>query len=848
MVKKEKMNVEQIEKITQALARSSVQEPFLFRSLARARVLADLLIDDEGKLIKKKFPLFFSGVHGENDQLVLEHFTYVLDSLYFSKDLFHLFHRFKIPVANRYIERLILFSLGLPIKTKVTNREIRQAVLTALLTPLRQNIGSCFATAPAIIIQVEQIERLLLDLYDLTMTSSLSRTFGGVQHAVPISPSWGIGDLKKPIHPNILDSPALQAAFDAAGVPLGEVKLEQITVDQLIHKAVHKHSSSQEQAELLEKEAKDTFKSFTDHALLKAWEYTLASFSDYKIEFFRWNLYASLGFDSSAQGGIGHLFYQKLQEQLNETNAKTEGLHQDYARAVDEARMTQALLRQASTRDRIRQLKTELDLRLHHVQTCKDLRDKSSYQAENISGLLKFLLEQYAAKFPEYFQEIYDAEMCDVQVGLYDNAPAGFRLLYKHGRQDPLAWTLIQNEKEYIQSLTSFFMAIEPQIVSACEWEEAEEVIQELTTTLIHHLQTEEFLASAIERMGKAHKTEQTGNFLGKMEQVAKKPWSYTSGGTMHTLIRCYYCLEKDLSEESRLIENPMDLFIFLLDLMKELPYKTTKSYEENPKKGMLMYSPTHAFVFRPGLAPFKIGWLDKGFTYTWVRDQIFLPGEAFYKAIRLDRETQKFLAEQFFYTHFPLRKTQLIYEFVPHNETLNLQDFRMYFFKFLHGQISEPTSLLDQIDGFLRTAFPLIHPPEIERLLEDFPKDIQKKFINKHEILYTFSKAYDTLFALVGSFNRLDEAFRRHQLLPPQPVLFADTNWSRFYFGFGYNPGIGKLDLWRLDSRLRDGYPLSFWRPFLDGSCPRSWGVLTSPTEYSGNALPDFTLLKRKV
>ncbi|MCB1083181.1 MAG: hypothetical protein KDK61_02625, partial [Simkania sp.] len=193
------MNVEEEEKIAKALAETDIQEPFLFRSLARARMLANLFIDEQGILLKKKLPSFFSGIQGENDKEVIEHFHKVVAALHSSKDLLNLFNRFKMPVANRYIETLVLYSLGLPLKTKVTNRELRQAVFTALLTPLRQNVGSCFATAPGIIIQSEQMERLLLDLYDLVMTCSLSRTFGGVQHAVPISPSWGMGDLKKPI-------------------------------------------------------------------------------------------------------------------------------------------------------------------------------------------------------------------------------------------------------------------------------------------------------------------------------------------------------------------------------------------------------------------------------------------------------------------------------------------------------------------------------------------------------------------------------------------------------------------------------------------------------------------------
>lgn len=80
-----------------------------------------------------------------------------------------LLSRFKLPVANSYIETLIRKTLKLSSKQKLEHGHLKEAVVSALLFPLRQIIGSCFATAPAIYIQNEKPERLLLDLYDLMM-------------------------------------------------------------------------------------------------------------------------------------------------------------------------------------------------------------------------------------------------------------------------------------------------------------------------------------------------------------------------------------------------------------------------------------------------------------------------------------------------------------------------------------------------------------------------------------------------------------------------------------------------------------------------------------------------------
>jgi len=622
-------------------------------------------------------------------------------------------HRFTMPACSRYAEDLVRASLFLPPTAPVQTRELRQAVLSACLCPLRQNVGSCFATAPAILIQREQIERLLLDLFDLVMTSRLVRTFDGEQHAAPISPNWGRGSLK-------------------------EAKI-------------------------------------TDHALLKTWEYTIASFSDYKIAFYKWNLFTSLGFDSKEKGGIGELLFQKIQILLEETNTETEKHHQEIERAIDQLRVTETLLRQASSYDRVRQLKAQRSLQAHHAHACEDLRDRSHQKAKALSQFFRFLIEKYCSYFPQYFQEIYDAEMFEIETEFFEDAPAGFRLLYKHGRTDPTAWTLIHNEKEYIQALTSFFRATEAFLSAECEHDFEKEILTDLTTELLHHLGDQTFIDSAHVRIQKAHRA------LGDNGSAKeKKPWSYTSGGTLQTLLGCYFAKAQTFTEEKRVIHSPMELLVFLLDVMKGLPYNVTKAFEEDPMKGMLMYSPTHAFIFYPGLPFFKEGWQDKGFSYTWARDQVLLPSKNVFDAIRLSPNEQHHLAETFF------QKTHLKVPFSSHGEALDLKAFRSYLLSYYPSS----NSVVDQLDGFLRFAFSHI----------------------------------------------------------PAPCLFADTNWAHFFFGFTYNPGIGDLDLWRLDTSMQSGYPLAAWRPFLDGTDPKTWGVLTKPIEYSGQSLPDFTLLKHKV
>ncbi len=121
------------------------------------------------------------------------------------------------------LSNIIRETLRLPKNKTITNVHARQAALAAWLSYLRQNIGSCFATAPAILILKEQPERFFQDIEQLFVKGGLTRTFGGVEYSVPVSKSWGIGDLNRPIvihrgKTRIEGAPGLILAFESAGI------------------------------------------------------------------------------------------------------------------------------------------------------------------------------------------------------------------------------------------------------------------------------------------------------------------------------------------------------------------------------------------------------------------------------------------------------------------------------------------------------------------------------------------------------------------------------------------------------------------------------------------------------
>ncbi|MBP9842163.1 MAG: hypothetical protein KBC64_07055 [Simkaniaceae bacterium] len=725
------------------------QDAFLFRHLQKAREQSEKLIPEGGPLDP---------------------------SVSFLK-------RFTNPVGNHLAELYIRDALDLPDTYQITTTYVRRAVLSALLMPLRQSVGSCFATAPAIMIQNEQRERLLQDLFDLIYKGKLKRVIGGKEYIVPLCHTSGLGNLMKKVRGDYLTGIEL--------LPHVDEPHRFLTISAWIRETLFKKYQIGEKDLLVKKEGlfvvppplnvklffeeeakiRREYCRLTEHALLKAWEYSIASFADYKVEFFRWNLYASLGFNHKDPGGIGELIYQHLQERLDHSNQETKNIHAEYEMSYNKLRSVEVLLARATGYDEARRLKAELQASLHHFHSLKEMRDESEYYAERFSRLYQFLMEAYASHLQEHFQEIFDPEVVDSSPSPYDDQPAGFRLVYKHGRSDSSQWTLIQDEETFVHALTNFFRMTENQIIDQCDWKKGKKEIEEVTTLVINYLRGDAFMPATLERLLRLHGHE-------------RSPWFYLSGGSMHSLVKCYYAEENEIREESRVVDSPKDLFIFLLDIMKELPARVVEPFLDNPYKSLLMYSPSHAFLLRPGLYPFKQGWLDKGLSYIWIRDSIVDPAQRFYSQIELDFQKQKDLLY-----YLGLNKVE------PSSRTLTLMDFRTLLSSYMSTA---------SIDSFFRSAFPLM-PKEAFRGFPSPPTD------------FVPYKVYR-------------DVTRDPKLEVPVAPLFADTNWTGYFFGFVVNPATLDLELWRMDEEGFEGAPMDMWHSFFGKG---EWGVLTDPRQY---------------
>lgn len=199
---------EEYDEISRRVDRSRLQDSCSVRNVMRTRRLANLLINDKGDLNIDALPALIAclkerqyslGPDRQNDAEREQHILEVVQALKDNTQLQRMIKFINKPYQHRIADQIIRDTLQLPRNTPVTDALARRAVLSAWMCYLRQNVGSCFATAPAIIVHNEQPDVLLSDLNEILSTGRLKRTFGGVEYAVPLSMSWGAGDLKRPI-------------------------------------------------------------------------------------------------------------------------------------------------------------------------------------------------------------------------------------------------------------------------------------------------------------------------------------------------------------------------------------------------------------------------------------------------------------------------------------------------------------------------------------------------------------------------------------------------------------------------------------------------------------------------
>lgn len=796
----------------------------------------------------------------------------------------------------------------------LSDRWVRVCVLSAWFHYIRQVVGSCFATAPAILIQQHQPENFLKDFQQILENGHLKRTFDGKELQVPAAEDSGIGDLRKrfALEPSLIHAPGLVWALSKVcntdqSVPTDDLKEEstrllvaqqvfaqdgylcaqnliesylckRFEVNRLQFQEYLKRPKQQvaSGAVLLETSTKETsletiaakiqlaqeyFCCLTEHPLQRSWEFTLASFSDTRTDYCLWSLHTSLGLNPNEPEGLAERLFQILDEKVKEYNEKTAQM-QPRCEDMDYQVQHVAVRLQSAKDDReLSWLRAEYqNVKAERDQLLQE-RDSFHQKANAFANLFHALLDEYIRLFESYFQQVYDPQMRDAAPGPYEDSPAGFRLVFKSGRSSASSWISIQNGAQYIDSVARFLIITEQEILSQQAFEVIRDDLSHIVTLLVQHIRSERFLTKSFERMVKGLGMSLDVSSVELQEKSLIKPWSYISGGTMSGLVSHYYARSEPAQEKKSWFQDIQELWVFLIDTMKDMPTVWSERFRADPTLPLLMHSSQHAFLFLPGHPTFIEGWNHSGYPYTWIRDSYIGVVRDFYSACFLEPEAQLLVFEAL------KKETGVAFSFEVNRMSPRLRpyDLRRELIKKASTQLSQGwilESFSEKLDSLLLRLLPIHDLATARRKLQEVCLEstwlAKHLSLSKRESIWRFCEkrldqtSFVTAEQVLKCFNdglreqiqgpassplnplELKQELARFGLLLPLPVFFADTNWDHYVFAFVLSPGTDELEIWRMKPDSHIGYPMTDWKNQFHEMAQNSlWGIYHNPQDY---------------
>ncbi|MFZ4100129.1 MAG: hypothetical protein ACOYKZ_07395 [Chlamydiia bacterium] len=783
-------------------------------------------------------------------------------------------------------DQRIRLAAGLWDAGPVTDRIVRVAVLSALLTPLRQSVGSCFATAPAILIQREDPGTLLDDLRQLLDTGRLERTAGGETSAVPISLRWSSGLVLRPIPivAQLFNDPGLLRAAQVAGLlpaaPLHVQRArwrrlltpylgEKISIQELLSRMiaadlglewplatmesasggdlmlparVARQLRLQETYDRRIDAATQAFASIEHHPLLKTWEYTLASFTEARPQWSAHNLWTSLGLSSKDPESLGGHFTQELQAELDRLHEE----HQHFVTLTEAARA-----RHMSAQSQSAHIRSESDARrvsgeARSAQRDYDYASGNLAQIQERSEVVAELPQRFAQDverlMPRYFQEAYDPALQGQTESIFDDTPAGFRLIFKGGVEAVRAWTWIQSPAQYLQAMREFLDRVFVELRDTPDLRVVTRDLLDLSHSTSLFLDQPAFLEGSLKRLAEAHGRPLPKHPLQHLDQCSYKPWAYESGGTLMGLVKHYFALTESPVYEEKRCERAADLVAFMVETLRALPEHVLNSITQ-PPSSLLAFSPTHAFLVQSGRPQMAEALQSGTYSYTLLTEQWMDPMEAFYRSCSIvPGEALDRLIDGWVNLLPPKLQGAARLSALGFNGSMSPMELYGALEQSLDQQLKQldlTPRLLTPLEGLLVSRLPFIPEESAAQALQSlFPELNLSSAEGNHDLTRADQRIR---WVHLQSFlqdrpltrTQICERLRKGGLLAPQPFIWADSNWPFYFFALMMSPGRGVPALWRMDDEGVYGTPMTEWQRHLQPGNENSWGLLNRPGEY---------------
>lgn len=693
---------------------SQLHEPVLIRNIQFCRSLAIRVIDAQGGIDRSQLQDCIRGLTryrycldpcSPYESRARGHALALLQRLATEEALGKALLAIRTPTENQHAQDLVRHTLALPERSILTDAHVRQACLCVLLSYLRQNVGSCFATAPGIIVQANHPRQLLQDLHALLDTAKLERYFDGVGLEVPFCRSAGIADYKRPIapHPDLPDrmrrfshSPALSAALKAAGLLThlsSQQRLETLaawltpaaqaytarhgdrplSVEQLL-KWIGMRAFDIDEPDLqrhalspppIIQDGMLVHLSFVRDEKHDACDAFWRAFGQMETAFKRYGEnpllkaweYTLASLTDHTSGFTRSNLYHSLGIDPRQPYGIGHIVQLSIQELLDE--YNNLIVRHARDHEQLAMRAHSLQHRLNtsegsswaylkmdYNQVVRELREaeRSARQAHHTAHYLASLFQHLLNRYLGWFAEFFQ-EIYDPD--LHGDSEDNYAdapagfRLYFKPARSQSSQWQAIYDEKTFTQALQEFFRVTEISLLAAEDKSMHDTLRDLVTRIVQHIMDPEFMRQAQRRLAASK---------GASSQLGRDctPWAYISGGSVETLLHAYLRKGSDVQEWSRHIGNPVELFEFTVSCVRQIhAYETQPGKQAGRLHDVVMCSPTHAFSLKPFCTPFQKCWRAAADARSWLDTHLLLPAQQFYRGITLDAAMQRHLFAQ---------------------------------------------------------------------------------------------------------------------------------------------------------------------------------------------------------
>lgn len=819
---------------------------------------------------------FFKSIYTEATEYILHIFGCLQYAISNFDDVNAMIQETKVPSTPSHKQMIQESLQSFANSFDTTKQQVKAAILASWFFRMRQQVGSCFSTALAIHIQAEQPLNFIKGLVELVSTGKLVRVVDGHEFFVPLIPESGLGSINNVISNSsstmsrILTSPLFSDLFlsvnanyhaEYSKIVADQSRLQSvlaqlsalganISIRLLLETIVKIMFPNQKELEGLITRA---FISLADIALLRTWDYTLASFSDSSGSLTQKIVYIALGWNSSQKEGVGKVLQQTISALFDAQDKKLKELRDVYHSMQSAADASAAMMRSASSYENMKSASRSYSARTMSMSSIESEFQQERNKSECLSDLFNHLTDEVLVSLPSHFAEIYHVPNDTYTLSsIIADSPARFRLVSKQNTSRG-EWKKIQTPKEFINSISEFFRSIETDVIDRINNKFSTNVSDEISEcfqSITQHMYGRTFIEYAFLRIAHNYEVKIPIDVTNKIEWLSAQgiaPWSLPSGGSPNILLSSYYFQSSPPPSVSTEILFPID--VFKLSVLAAKKYKQSDFFlqEDINRLGyMIAASPNH--VFRTMVNHF----LD---IQKLPIESIDMPIQTYMDSIidsmrfPLFNDDQVLEIIDVIQQEFHLRiktipKGSLLINVVDNLKQVISQEFDVAHAKYVvesavlqclpFVDTSSGTWILNNIIQPLCTK----HKIDFATWKNAFAYTLQsfsRAHIGSHKMMYAIMDACPVLCSNKDLLGDLCTIMRNAKMLINPPMIFGDLNWDLDYIGLGVSPWTYNPELWICFRHGLKPKPLTLWDKFFtDSENSKDWLVYYAKKPYS--------------